>query len=83
MSRNLSHFASCLALFGLLTLAGCGGKSGNDPEYGDLQPVKGVVTRGGQPVKGGTIRFNPDPDKGEFMVNSEVGTDGTYSLSRV
>jgi len=67
---------------GLAALAGCGGgkKLGDFP---DLSPVKGVVKRDGQPVKGGLIRFAPDPDKPDFLTNSPVKDDGTYSLSTV
>lgn len=68
--------------FALATIAGCG-SSGKQPEFPDLHPVKGVVKRGDQPVNGGIIRFTPEPDKPEFTVNSEVGKDGTYSLTTV
>lgn len=70
-----------LPLLALALFAGCG--SGDQPKFPELSPVKGVVQRGGQPVKGGVIRFTPDPDKPEFLTNSEVGADGTYSLSTV
>jgi hypothetical protein len=66
----------------LATGAGC--DSGpKQPDFPDLNPVKGVIKRGGQPVSGGSVRFNPDPDKPDFVVNSEVGTDGTYTLTTV
>jgi hypothetical protein len=45
--------------------------------------VKGVVKRAGQPVKGGTVQFLPDPDRPEFLTNSEVGPDGTFTLTTV
>lgn len=61
--------------------AGCGGGGGNQPAFADLHPVKGVVKRDGKPASGGVIRFNPDPDRGEFIINSEVGPDGTYQLT--
>lgn len=62
--------------------AGCGGdkKLGHFP---DLHPVKGVVKRDGQPVKGGVVRFVPEPDKPEFLINSEVKDDGTFALTTV
>jgi hypothetical protein len=62
-------------------LVGCGGD--NQPAFPDLHPVKGVVKRGGQPVVGGSVRFTPEPDRPEFIVNSEVGPDGTFSLTTV
>jgi hypothetical protein len=65
----------------VVLLAGCGG--GNQPAFPDLHPVKGVVKRGGQPVAGGSVRFTPEPDRPEFLVNAEVGPDGTFSLTTV
>jgi hypothetical protein len=64
------------------SLAGCGGGD-NQPDFPALHPAKGVIKRGGQPVKGGVVRFTPDPDKPEFVINSEVGADGTFALSTV
>jgi hypothetical protein len=63
-------------------LVGCGG-DGGQPAFPDLHPVKGVLKRGGQPVVGGSVRFTPEPDRPGFAVNSEVGPDGTFSLSTV
>jgi hypothetical protein len=62
--------------------SGCGGDS-KQPAFPDLVPVKGVVKRAGQAVKGGAIQFVSDPAKPEFLTNSEVGTDGTFALSTV
>ncbi len=62
--------------------AGCGG-NGNQPDFPDLHPVTGVVTKGGAPVSGGVVQFNPVPDSSEFLINSEVGPDGAFSLSTV
>jgi len=61
-------------------VAGCG-SSGNQPAFSELHPVKGVVKRNGQPVKGGQLRFLADPEKPEFSSNAIVGPDGTYSLT--
>ena len=73
--------ATLLAL-ALATLLGCGGRT--QPAFSDLSPVKGVVKRGGSPANGGVIQFIPESgDKGEFVINSEVASDGTYSLSTV
>jgi hypothetical protein len=66
----------------VVPLLGCGSDS-NQPTFPDLHPVKGVVKLGGKPVNGGSIRFNPDPEKPEFSIVSEVGTDGSYTLTTV
>lgn len=66
----------------LWALSGCGGGS-NQPDFPDLNPVKGVVKRGGAPAKGGSVQFAPDPAKPEFMINSVVGDDGSFALSTV
>ena len=63
-------------------LSGCGSGAGQ-PDFPDLHPAKGVIKRDGQPVKGGSVRFTPDPDKPDFVVNAEVGADGTYALTTV
>ena len=63
-------------------LVGCGSGS-KQPNFPDLSPVKGTITRGGSPVKGGAVQFFPDPPKPDFLINSEVGVDGTYTLSTV
>lgn len=64
-----------------LLAAGCG--DGNQPGFPDLHPVTGVVTKGGSPVSGGVVKFTPVPDNPDFLINSEVGPDGTFSLSTV
>jgi len=35
------------------------------------------------PVKGGTVQFLPNPDRPNFLTNSEVGADGTFTLTTV
>ena len=60
-------------------LAGCGGVK--QPEFPDVYPAKGVVKRGGKPVAGGSVQFAPVPERPDFLVNSEVGPDGTFALS--
>jgi len=60
-----------------------GGCSKPAAKFDDLHPVSGTVTVGGKAVSGGTIRFMPDPDKPDFLINSEVGTDGGFKLSTV
>lgn len=64
---------------GLVLLAGC---TDAKPQ-GDLpalHPVHGTVVRGGQPVKGGLVRYHAEPDDPDVVVNSEVGPDGTFTL---
>ncbi|MFO0965721.1 MAG: hypothetical protein U0793_09080 [Gemmataceae bacterium] len=65
-----------------LAAAGCGGDR-SQAEFGELVPVSGVVTRGGAPANGGVVEFVPDPNKDEFMINAEVGSDGRFSLTTV
>jgi len=65
----------------LVIIAGC--KGSKQPSFPDLNPVKGTVKRGDKTVTGGVVTFNTDPPSSEFMINSEVGTDGSYSLSTV
>jgi hypothetical protein len=46
----------------------------------DLHPVKGKVVRAGQPVSGGEIRFTADGIGNDWVINAEVGADGTFEL---
>ncbi|HEV3384348.1 MAG TPA: hypothetical protein VG097_06005 [Gemmata sp.] len=69
-------------LFASVLCVGCG-SSGDQPTFPELSPVHGLVKRGGQPVSGGMIQFSPEPNTPEFLINSPVGGDGTYSLSTV
>ncbi|MCX7664206.1 MAG: hypothetical protein N2112_01520 [Gemmataceae bacterium] len=69
-------------MMALLGILGCNNES-QQPDFPNLHPVKGVVKLGGQPVKGGTVQFVPEPDRPEFLINSEVSTDGTFTLSTV
>jgi hypothetical protein len=75
--------ALLFCLFAVGLLSGCGGSGGKQPDFPDLHPVKGTVTRGGAPVKGGAVQFAPDPARPDFLINSEVGPDGTFALSTV
>src|SRR5262245_45948727 len=75
--------AGLLAVADLAVLAGCGCTDSNPPVFGVLHSVKGVVKRGGQPVAGGVITFTSQLTKSEFLINSEVGPDGTFSLTMV
>lgn len=76
------YFSVALLGIGTLLGAGCGGGS-DDPT---TAAVSGKVTRGGQPVSGGTVMFSPrasadkkgPPGKPAASV---VGTDGTFTLT--
>ena len=74
------RFLMILPLAGLMVLAGCGKPQ---PKFDELHPVTGVVLSGDRPVSRGAVQFAPDPDRPEFLVNSEVGADGTFKLSTV
>jgi hypothetical protein len=81
---HIRKFASALVLGAVLVALSLGcGKSEKLGDFPALSPVKGVVKRDGKPVKGGTVQFVPDPEKPEFLTNSEVKDDGSYSLSTV
>ena len=62
-------------------LAGCGGPS--QPAFPELHPVRGVVKRGGAAVSGGVVKFTPEPATPDFLVNGEIGADGSFTLSTV
>lgn len=66
----------------LLFIIGCA-DSTRQPDFPTLHPVKGVVMLDGRPVKGGSVLFTPEPDCPHFLINAEVGEDGTFSLSTV
>jgi hypothetical protein len=64
----------------LVVLLGC---SGSDRPVGDLpelHPVKGKVVRGGEPVSGGELRLSADATGADWVINAEVGPDGTFEL---
>jgi hypothetical protein len=71
----------CLFLIAIPLVLSLGCGKSDQPAFSELYPVKGVVKRGGQPVKGGVVRFTLDPEKPEFQTNAIVGEDGTYSLT--
>jgi hypothetical protein len=72
------HYSLVLALF----LPGCDTAT-KQPDFPDLHPVKGVVKLAGKPVNRGVVQFTSVPERPEFLVNSEVGDDGTFTLSTV
>jgi len=67
---------------GAVFTTGCSSGS-NQPPFPELHAVKGVVQRGGKPVTGGAVRFTAEPTVSEFMITSEVATDGTFTLTTV
>lgn len=80
MPRTLNRIWISLALAVLC----CGCESGRpQPAFSDLHPATGIVTKGGQAVSGGVVTFTSQPDRQEFMINSEVGADGRFSLTTV
>lgn len=73
----------CLTLLCLTLFPGCG--SGRpEGELPELYPTVGVVTRSGQPVSGGLIRFRSDPagtGGNNLIITSKVNADGTFELA--
>lgn len=65
----------------LCVYSGCSGSK--QPEFDALHPVTGKLQRAGQPLVGGSIRFNSIPEKQEFIVNGLVGPDGSFTLTTV
>jgi hypothetical protein len=64
------------AVLALLLATGCG------QDGPKLAPVRGTVYYKGVPLKGGTIVFAPDPERGGQgpLAVGEVRPDGTYLL---
>jgi hypothetical protein len=77
-------FRSCLFCLALVSIVGCGGGSGPA-----LYTVTGTVTKGGQPVAGATVTFNPvdggpssagrTNDEGKFALVSQMGKAGAVA----
>jgi hypothetical protein len=66
-----------LLLGSLLLLGGCA--SSNLPK---TYPAHGIVQKGGQPMKGGSIQFIPVAEKDkDLRVVGEIKEDGTFTLS--
>jgi hypothetical protein len=84
MMRTFARRTGWLAPFlCLIALAGCGG-DGTQPAFDTLHPVSGVVeTAEGQPVTGGVVRFDAEPRDDNFLINSEISPDGSFTLSTV
>ncbi len=80
MSFRVRSSAIFCLLVALWMLAGCGDSA---PA---LVPVTGKVTLDGSPLTKGSIRFQPDKDKGNTFGSEcigEVGADGIYKLTTV
>ena len=45
--------------------------------------MKGTVRVNGKTVSGGVVVLVPDPPKDDFVIHSEVGTDGTFQFKTV
>jgi len=64
-----------LAVAGILSILGC-----SDDGLGKRYAVTGKVTYKGQPVKRGSVIFNPEKEEGRGA-SSDIAEDGTYSLT--
>lgn len=76
MSRRCT-LPVCSVLFAVL-ISGCGGEPGPD-----FTRVEGVVRVNGKPDRGVTVRFSPDPEKGNNLPAVATGTtdaEGKYAL---
>jgi hypothetical protein len=71
---------SSIAFLSLALATGCGGSEGAMPS---LIPVEGMVKVGNDPLKTGSISFNPDNNKGNQSKHVGVGTitDGKFTLT--
>ena len=70
--------AQLLFLTLLLGMIGCGPKQ---PDFPELVPVKGVVKKGKETVKGGAVQFEPESAQPAFLIASPVEPDGSFTLS--
>ena len=64
---------------GLVVLFGCDGSKPKG-ELPPLHPATGKVVRGGQPVTGGSLRLQADPEDPDVVVTAEVKPDGSFEL---
>lgn len=75
--RSPFLFTGLLAAF-----VGCGPPPG--AELPPLHPTTGTLTRGGQPVKGGSLRFHATGGgDANTIVTAEVGGDGAFTVYTV
>jgi len=73
---RVEQYTRAAAALVLLLAMGCG------QDTPKLAPVRGTVYYKGVPLKGGTLVFAPDPERGGQgpMALAEIGSDGTYVL---
>jgi len=79
ITEDWSMWRAFALVAGVLLLVGCaGGKKSSD--LPTTHPVKGkVLDAKGNPLKGGTVRFDPDK-AGDLTVIGVIGTDGSYTV---
>jgi hypothetical protein len=68
-----------VALFAAIIAVGCSKSSDKLPE---LHPVKGTLTKGGQTVHKGSVRFMPEGNQ-DYIVSGEVDDNGKFELETV
>jgi hypothetical protein len=68
-----------LVILGVFVLTGCPGSTPKG-DLPTLQPAKGKVLRGGQPVNGGSIKFHAEGGSLDLVVGGEVNADGSFEL---
>ena len=71
-------------VFGLLLLASAAATPGCGPAGPKLDPVSGIVTLSGAPLKSGTITLIADASKGNTEQGTSTGkieSDGRYAIS--
>jgi hypothetical protein len=76
----MARLHGCVVLFAV-AVAGCQGKPKG--ELPPLHPAKGKIVRGGEPVNGGSVRLQSDPDVPDIVVTANVGADGTFELETI
>ncbi len=65
-----------------LLVIGLTGGCGGDPGLSSLVPVKGTLTRDGQPLANAIITFLPDSSNEHVTIGTDTtGTDGTFSMT--
>ena len=73
-----------LFVFGLLLLASVAAMPGCGPAGPKLDPVSGIVTLSGAPLKSGTVTLIADASKGNTAQGTSTGkieSDGRYNIS--
>jgi hypothetical protein len=68
-----------LTLLAVVVAVGCSKSSDKLPE---LHPVKGTLTKGGQTVRKGSVRFMPEGNQ-DYIVSGEVDDNGKFELETI